>query len=284
MLRRRLLRFIALLAACAIALPAAASDARSRRAARDDDGPLLIFAASSLQGALDGVVAPWIRGTGRDTVVSYAASSTLARQIEQGAPADVFISADAEWMDWLAERDRIVGATRVDLLGNDLVLVAPAAADAQIATTADVSPATLLPRGLGERGRLAVADVYLVPAGRYAKEALVAIDRWDDVADRLAMADNVRTALMFVARGEAPLGIVYATDAHAERRVRVVSRFPADTHAPIVYPAAAIAGSDPDAAGFVAYLSRPSAAETFRTAGFRVLADDGRTQTPARDE
>ena len=281
MRRRRLLRTIALLAACAIALPAAASEARSRRAARDDDGPLLIFAASSLQGTLDGVVAPWIRVTGRHAVVSYAASSTLARQIEQGAPADVFISADAEWMDWLAERDRIVGVTRVDLLGNDLVLVAPAAADAP---AADVSPATLLPRGLGERGRLAVADVYLVPAGRYAKEALVAIDRWDDVADRLAMADNVRTALMFVARGEAPLGIVYATDAHAERRVRVVSRFPAETHAPIVYPAAAIAGSDADAAAFVAYLSRPSAAETFRTAGFRVLADDGRTRPPARGE
>ena len=240
-----------------------ASDATSTPG---DDRPLRVFAAASLQGPLDTVAAQWTQRSGRPVSISYAASSALARQIDQGAPADVFIAADGDWMDWLAERDRIDAATRVDLFGNELVLVAPATGEAAPAT--DATPKELLPRALGETGRLAVADVYTVPAGRYARQSLIAIGRWDAVGDRLAMGDNVRAALAFVARGEAPLGVVYATDARAEPKVRVVARFPADTHAPIVYPAAAVIGGDAQAPVFVRYLHGRSATAVFGAAGF----------------
>lgn len=235
--------------------------------AADDDepSPLTIFAAASLQGSLDEVADAWTRESGRKVVISYAASSALARQIEQGAPADVFLSADSEWMDWLAARGRIDAASRVDLLGNELVLVAPRSAPAVLTAT----PRELLPGDLGRDGRLAVAEVETVPAGKYAKQALQAIDRWDAVADRLAQAENVRAALAFVARGEAPLGIVYATDAKAEPDVRVVARFPADTHALILYPVASIAGrTTTSARDFLAYLRSRTALCIFLRAGF----------------
>lgn len=264
-------------AASAFPVRPAAERARAAAAA-----PMPVFAAASLQGVLDDVAADWTRRTGRRVSLVYAASSTLARQIDQGAPADVYFSADRHWMDWLAQRGRIDAATRADVLGNTLVLIAPRVAPpgtrASDVPAAGSPPAAWLPGGLGARGRLAVADVYTVPAGRYAKQALQAIGRWDAVADRLAMGDNVRAALAFVARGEAPLGIVYATDARAEPGVRVVATFPDDTHAPIVYPVAAVAGAGRDAASFVGYLqSSPEAGARFRAAGFRPLASAARS-------
>ena len=282
-------RGLASLALVAIAVFAAGPAAASG-AGDEADAPLLVFAASSLQGPLDTVADAWTAATGVRVVVSYAATPALARQIDHGAPAQVVVAADAMWMDWLVERGRIQPRTRVDLLGNALVLVRPRGATADAAAArrgvapidAAGSPAHWLPAGLGASGRLAVADVDTVPAGRYAKQALLAIGRWNVVAERLAMADSVRGALAYVARAEAPLGIVYATDARAEPDVEVVASFPDDTHAPIVYPAAVIADARPDALRFVAFLrGSPDAARTFRAAGFRYLPRAVHDATPA---
>lgn len=264
--------------AFATAAPASAADP-NRHVPVTDAKPLLVFAAASLQGPLDAAADAWTAQSGVRVVVSYAATPALARQIDQGAPAHIVISADAAWMDWLAERGRIDPGTRVDLLGNSLVLVAPrrpateAAVERGASDDTAVSPVSFLPRGLGETGRLAVADVYTVPAGRYAKQALVFLGRWDAVAGRLAMGDSVRVALSFVARGEAPLGIVYASDARMEPRVRVVATFAADTHTPIVYPAARVAGEKSQQADcFLDFLMSDEAAARFRDAGFVPLA------------
>ncbi len=228
--------------------------------------PLLVFAAASLKDAMDEATATHAETGGPQMEVSYAASSALARQIEQGAPADVFVSADLAWMDWLGERGLIDAGSRRDLLGNDLVLVAPAQGEVpplDLAAGADA----LLAR-LGD-GHLAMALVESVPAGKYGREAFELLGMWDALALRVAEADNVRAALMLVARGEAPLGVVYGSDAQAEPRVRVVATFPADSHAPIVYPAARVAASRHErAAGFVDWLASPEAGAIFRRHGF----------------
>ncbi|MEO8459494.1 MAG: molybdate ABC transporter substrate-binding protein [Dokdonella sp.] len=204
----------------------------------------LIFAASSLKLTLDQIIASpdvaWI-GTIK---ASYAASSQLARQIEAGAPASIFISADQAWMDWLAERKLIVTDSRVDLVGNALVLIAPNGS----ATQFSIAPGFDLADALGKDGRLAMGEPNSVPAGKYSKAALSKLGIWKSIESRIVAADNVRAALNFVARGEVPLGIVYRSDAMSESSVRIVATFPANTHAPIVYPAAIVAGHDSPAA------------------------------------
>lgn len=250
---------VALLAA-ALAAPAIARE----------DGPLVVFAASSLTEALGGVAEAFAAEGGPPLRVSLASSATLARQIEAGARVDVFVSADARWMDYLAERDLIEPGTRRDLLGNELVLIAPADAALRI----DIRPGFDLAGALGN-GRLAMGDPAYVPAGRYAEAALRSLGAWAQVAARLLPAENVRVALAYVARGEAPLGVVYATDARIEPRVRVAGVFAADTHPPIVYPVALVRGAQPAAKVFLAFLASARAAAVLRALGFRVLAGPG---------
>lgn len=251
---RKLARILVLLLVCGT--PARAED-------------VIVFAAASLKTALDEVAADFEAGTGNRAIVSVAGSSQLARQIALGAPADVFISADTAWMDELDTRDHLVPGTRADLLGNSLVLVAHDAG----ARPVDLSDPAALPASLGD-GRLAIALVDAVPSGRYGKAALSALGLWDTVAPRLAETDNVRAALALVATGAAPLGVVYATDATAEPRVHVVATFPEDSHPPIVYPAAAIAGRDsPATRAFLDFLQSPGARATFEGQGFAWLGD-----------
>lgn len=219
----RLLRTGALLLAAAAVFAAQAAE----------PAPLTVFAAASLKESMDQIAALYHQTTGTPVVVSYAASSTLAKQIEHGAPADVFMSADLEWMDALQARALIDQASRRNLLGNTLVLIAPAASTARVT----LSQPDTLARALGE-GRLAVGQVNAVPAGKYAKAALQSLKLWEPVQDRLAESDSVRSALLLVSRGEAPLGIVYGSDAAADPGVRVVATFPQWSHRPIVYPVA----------------------------------------------
>lgn len=228
--------------------------------------PLTVFAASSLTDVLQQVGKAYTAETGRSVRFSFAASSALARQVEGGAPADAFVSADQEWMDYLAQRQLIERATRVDVAANSLVLVAPAASPLQL----KIAPGFALASALGA-GRIATGDPASVPVGRYARAALTKLGVWSSVAARIVPADNVRTALNFVARGEAPLGIVYATDARAEPRVRVVDTFPADTHAPITYPAAATRSGGEAGARFVRYLAGERAQGILRQAGFAAV-------------
>jgi molybdate transport system substrate-binding protein len=230
------------------------------------EGPLLVFAAASLKESMDEAAAAYAAAGGPVVEVSYAASSALARQIEQGAPADAFISADVEWMDWLQERGLIDGGSSRDLLGNELVLVAPADGDAAPLDLA-AGPEPVLAR-LGE-GRIAMALVDSVPAGKYGREAFGSLGMWEALSPRVAEGDSVRAALMLVARGEAPLGVVYGSDARAEPRVQVVATFPPGTYPPIVYPAARVAASrHADASGFVDWLAKAEAGEIFRRHGF----------------
>jgi molybdate transport system substrate-binding protein len=228
---------------------------------------VVVFAAASLKNALDEAAADFRRAGNNAVQISYGASSALAKQLENGAPADVFVSADRDWMDWAEGRGLIKRETRKDLLGNSLVLVAPAAH----AIGVNIKPGFPLASLLGD-GRLAVADPDSVPAGKYAKAALETLGVWPSVKDRLASAENVRAALFFVARAEAPLGIVYATDATAEPQVKIVGVFPDDTHPPIVYPVALTAVSaNPEARRFLDFLASPAAKLIFETQGFRVL-------------
>jgi len=228
---------------------------------------LLVFAAASLKNALDDVDAQYQRDTGRRVTVSYAASPTLAKQIEAGAPADVFISADLDWMDYLAQRKLIKPETRVNLLGNRLVLIAPAGQGRDVTIAKDFPLASLL----GD-GRLAMADPDSVPAGKYGKAALEKLAVWSSVQSRIARAENVRAALVLVSRGEAPYGIVYQTDAAAAAKVKIAGMFPEDTHPSITYPAAVIASSQKDAAAaYVQYLRSAPARPLFEKQGFTVL-------------
>lgn len=238
----------------------------STAARAQDNAGLTVFAAASLKEALDEAAAAYRKQTGVPVRVSYAASSALARQIEQGAPADVFFSADLEWMDYLQQRNRLDVATRRSLLGNRLVLIAPRASKARV----DLKrPATLL-AALGD-GRLAVGQTRTVPAGKYAKASLESLSLWNGVRPRLAESESVRAALMLVARGETPLGIVYASDAKAEPDVRVVATFPEESHPPIVYPVAALRGARAaQAARFVQWLASPAAGALFTKRGFAV--------------
>lgn len=226
---------------------------------------VLVFAAASLKPALDRIIAsPEVAALG-EIKASYAASSQLAKQIEAGAPAAIFISADRDWMDYVAERKLIVEGSRGDLLGNALVLVAPK----DSAIRLDIAPGFDLAGALGADGRLALGEPNSVPAGKYAKTALSKLGVWDGVAARIVAADNVRAALNFVARREAPLGVVYRSDAASEPAVRVVATFPDDTHAPIVYPAALVAAHDtPAARKLLDALRAPPQQAIFRSYGF----------------
>lgn len=235
--------------------------------ARAQTGATLVFAAASLKNALDEIGAQWSQETGGTATMSYAASSALARQVESGAPADIFISADLDWMDYLQERNLVQPESRVTLLGNRLVLVAPSDYDG----TVDIAPDFPLADLLGA-GRLAIGVVEAVPAGRYGKAALESLGVWPQVEGKLAQADSVRAALALVSRGEAPFGIVYQTDATADLGVRVVGTFPEDSHPPILYPAALLAeSSNANAASFLDYLKSDEATPAFERQGFTVL-------------
>ncbi len=229
-------------------------------------GSLLVFAAASLTDALQQIDGAFSAQTGIAVEASFAASSVLAKQIEAGAPAQVFLSADREWMDYLEQRGRLQGGSRRDLLGNELVLIAPADRALQL----KIAPHFALLAALGD-GRLATGDPDSVPAGLYARAALTRLGVWPQVADRLVRAENVRAALMYVARGEAPLGIVYQTDARAEGRVRVIDVFPTDSHPPIAYPLALTAGAGADAARYAAFLTSDAARDVFVGRGFVML-------------
>lgn len=236
------------------------------QAAQAED--VIVFAAASLTNALDDAARVFEQRDGAHARISYAASSTLAKQIESGAPADIFISADLDWMDYLEQRHLIRASTREDLLGNRLVLIAPADSSARV----EIKPGMDLAWHLGG-GRLAMADPDTVPAGKYGKAALEKLGIWNSVKAAVAPAENVRAALAFVSRREAPLGIVYATDAAAEPGVKVVGVFPDYTHPPIVYPAALTADSkNPSAARLLEFLGSPAAKQIFEKQGFTVIA------------
>jgi len=222
-----------------------------------------VFAAASLTDSLKQVADIYKSRTGRSVTLSFGASSTLARQIDQGAQADIFFSADTDWMDYLAKGGHITTASRKDLLGNQLVLVA--APDARPAPR--IAPGFNLAGALGD-GHLALADPASVPAGKYGKAALTALGVWDSVASKVVNAENVRVALEYVARGEAPYGIVYATDAKVAPQVKLAGTFPENTHAPIVYPVALTATAAPNARDFLAFLSSAEARAVFEKAGF----------------
>jgi molybdate transport system substrate-binding protein len=247
--------------ATAFVLVAAASLAQAQ------EKSLTVFAAASMKNALDDINAAFQKQSGTKVTVSYAASSALARQLEQGAPADIFASADLEWMDYSAGKKTIKDDTRVNLLGNKLVLIAPK--DSKIDSVA-IAPGFDLAKLIGD-GRIATAEVSSVPVGKYAKSALEKLGIWASVEKRFAMADNVRAALALVARGEAVLGIVYETDAKVEKNVKIVGAFPADSHAPIVYPVAATANAKPEAAAYLAFLRSGTAKAVFEQYGFTFL-------------
>lgn len=229
---------------------------------------ITVFAAASTKTALDEAAAAYQSATARPVTISYAGSPALARQIQLGAPADVFLSANPGWMDVLQQEGLVEPASRLDLLANRLVLIAHGAG----AEPLDLSAADL--DELLGGGRLAMALVDAVPAGIYGKAALVALGHWPAVAPKVAQAANVRAALALVASGEAPMGVVYATDANADSRVSVIAVFPEESHPPIVYTAAAVAGGNTaEAKGFLDYLRSPAAREIFLRHGFGVLAE-----------
>jgi molybdate transport system substrate-binding protein len=228
---------------------------------------LTVFAAASLTDAMKDVSALWVKAGHPPLRLSFAASSTLARQIEQGAPANVFASADEKWMDDLAQKGQIVADTRRDLLGNDLVVVVPA--DKPLHVT--IGPGFDLLGLLGPNGRLAVGDPAHVPAGIYAEQALKKLGWWDKLAPRLASAEDVRAALLLVERGEAPAGIVYGTDAAVSKAVMVAGTFPASSHDPVTYPFAVVkSGDTPQARTLMGFLAGPQARAVFVQRGFKV--------------
>jgi molybdate transport system substrate-binding protein len=253
MLRRAVL---AAMFALVAALPAEAKDQT-----------VVVFAAASMKNAIDDITAAFTTTTGIKAVASLAASSALAQQIEQGAPADVFASADSEWMDYVAGKKLIQDGSRVDLLGNRLVLIAPQDAKLDHVT---IGPGFDL-AALAGGSRIAVADVRAVPAGKYAKAALEKLGGWPAAAPKLAATENVRAALALVSRGEAPLGIVYATDAKADNSVKIVGYFPEDSHPPITYPVALTANAKPEAARYLAFLRSGAAKAVFERYGFTFL-------------
>lgn len=233
-------------------------------------GEVLVFAAASLKNALDEIATGFHADTGHEAVISVAGSSVLARQIQLGAPADLFITAHPAWMDVLAQDGRIAPGTRRDLLGNQLVLVGsdPVRAPVTLGPGLDLT-------GLLKGGRLAMALVDAVPAGIYGKAALQSLGLWDSIAPHVAQTDNVRAALALVASGAAPLGIVYASDARAEPRVRVLATFPADSHPPIRYVLAQMAGRQSAASDALhRYLLSAAATEVFETQGFAPLTPE----------
>jgi molybdate transport system substrate-binding protein len=235
--------------------------------AQAQDKTITVFAAASMKNAIDDINAAFTRATGIKAVASLAASSALAKQIEQGAPADVFASADLEWMDYVEGKKLIKNDSRINLLGNKLVLIAPKDSrldNVTIGQGFDIAK-------LAGDSRIAVADVRAVPAGKYAKAALEKLGGWAAAAPKLASAENVRAALALVGRGEAPLGIVYETDAKVEKNVKIVGYFPEDSHPPITYPVALTANAKPDAAQYLDFLRSGVAKAVFETYGFTFL-------------
>ena len=241
-----------------LALPSRGVDAPS--------SVLVVFGAASLTNVLQDIGADYTRETGQQVQFSFAASSALARQIEAGTRADVFVSADEEWMDYLATRKLIEPKSRHDIVMNRLVLIAPAASTLNL----KIAPHFALAAALG-KDKLATGDPGSVPVGRYARAALTSLGVWNEVASHIVPAEDVRSALAFVARGETPLGIVYETDALVEKRVRIVDTFADDSHLPITYPVALIATAKPGAGRFVAYLKSPAARAVFARYGFQNL-------------
>jgi molybdate transport system substrate-binding protein len=254
---RSVFRACLLLSACLFGLQTPAADSEKT---------ITVFAAASLTNALQDLGDAFTKDTSIPVRFSFAASSALARQIENGSRADMFFSADLEWMDYLQARNLIQTSTRHDVLGNQLVLIAPV--DSKISLK--IEPHFGLAAAVG-KSRLATGDPDSVPVGRYAHEALVNLGVWDEVAARLVRADSVRSALAFVDRGEAALGIVYETDALIDKNVRVVGMFPADSHMPIIYPVALSPGARPDAAKFLAYILGPAGDLAFKHYGFTPL-------------
>jgi molybdate transport system substrate-binding protein len=228
---------------------------------------LTVFAAASLTDAMKDVAALWVKAGHPPLTLSFGASSTLAKQIEEGAPAAVFASADEKWMDYLAQKNLIVADTRKDLLGNDLVLIVPA--DKPIHVT--IGPDFDLPALLGADGRLATGDPAHVPVGIYAEQALKKLGWWDRVSPHLARTDDVRAALLLVERGEAPAGIVYGTDAAVSKAVMVAGTFPAGSHDPVSYPFAVVKSHDTaEARALLTFLAGPQARAVFVQRGFKV--------------
>lgn len=225
---------------------------------------LTVFAAASLTNVLQEIGAAYTADSGVKVRFSFAASSALARQIESGAPVDAFMSADQDWMNYLAERRLIDASSRANVVSNSLVLIAPVDSKLNL----KIAPGFRLVDALGTDGRLATGDPAVVPVGKYAQAALTKLGVWETVEKRVVAADNVRTALNFVARGEVPLGIVYSTDARTEPKVKIIDTFPTDSHEPITYPAAATRTGGADAAAFVSYLSGAKAQALFAKAGF----------------
>lgn len=258
--RRLAISFAAIL----ICLPAPVAPAQT-------PGKLVVFAAASLATALNAIQPIFTREKGQPVVISYASSGVLAKQIERGAPADVFISADTKWIDYLAKKNLLAQGTRRDLLGNELVLIEPAAARTKLKIKPGFDLATL-----SGDGKIAVCTVASCPAGIYAREAFNKLGVWNSVEPKLAQAANVRDALALVARGEAKFGVVYATDAKAEPKVRVIDVFPADSHTPIVYPVAVVASSkNAGAAVFEAFLTSQAAVKILTGQGFKFVLKHG---------
>jgi molybdate transport system substrate-binding protein len=231
------------------------------------DKSLTVFAAASMKNALDEIDAAYTAKTGVKVTVSYAASSALAKQIEQGAPADVFISADTDWMDYAIGKRTINEPTRINLLGNSIVLIAPK--DAKVGNVS-IGAGFDLAKLAGD-GKVATGDVKSVPVGKYAKAALEKLGSWQAAEPKFAMAESVRAALTLVARGEATLGIVYSTDAKVEPGVKVVGTFPADSHPAIIYPVAATMTAKPETANYLAFLRSTAAKNIFEKYGFKFL-------------
>ncbi|HZD90432.1 MAG TPA: molybdate ABC transporter substrate-binding protein [Pseudolabrys sp.] len=255
--------FARLIAAFCLLIPFAA--APQPAAAQDR---LTVFAAASMRNALDDVDKAFTKASGTKVTASYAASSALAKQLAQGAPADVYVSANVKWMDYLQKQKLIRDQTRVNLLGNSLVLIAPQSSKLDHVTVKEGFDITKL----AGSGRIAVADTKAVPAGLYAKAALKALHAWKAAEPKLAQAENVRATLAYVARGETPLGIVYSTDAQIEPKVKVVGVFPEDSHPPIKYPVAAMKGATSKAVGaYLHFLRTPQAKAIFERYGFTFL-------------
>jgi molybdate transport system substrate-binding protein len=261
--------FSALLVGAFLAVPASAKDAKpsAMAPAAAQDKTLTVFAAASMKNALDDVDKAYTAKTGVKIVASYAASSALAKQIEQGAPADVFMSADTAWMDYVKDKKAISEPTRVNLLGNSIVLIAPK--DSKI-DKVTIDQGFDLAKLAGD-GKVTTGDVQSVPVGKYAKAALEKLGAWTAVEPKMAMAENVRAALALVARNEAVLGIVYSTDAKVEPGVKIVATFPANSHPPIVYPVAATSTAHKDAADYLAFLRSSEAKAIFEKYGFSFL-------------
>lgn len=264
---RRLTSLVLIFAALPLGATRAEEKPTAATAPIAHNNQVVVFAAASLKNALDDVGEAWKKETGNAVTFSYAASSAIAKQIEEGAPADVVVSADLQWMDYLESKQRIAKDTRKALLGNTLVLIAPTDSSVHIKIINEASLIAAL-----ADGKLAMGEPNTVPAGKYGKAALQSLGAWDAVASKVAGAENVRAALAYVARKEAPLGIVYATDAKNEPKVKVIYTFPESAHPPIVYPAALTnASQSENAKAFLAFLGSKTAAAIFTAQGFNVL-------------